>query len=170
MKKLLALLPAFLVACADSPTAPAPSPAPLMIATASASGGAVVVHDRVQDSYCYDYPEYNARYCSTVDGQLHSTETPSGNTNFVWHADYTSDYHETFGGITYSYSNQSSTKQHFVFKPGEDQVMSWQDKGTYSSTANGQTVNCTYTYRYHYANGEVRIADYDVTCSDPTPA
>lgn len=162
MKKLLALVPAVLLACADGPTSPAPAAEPALLAT----GGAVVVHDKVEDSRCFQGMYYTS--CYTIDGQMHRTETPSGNAIFFWHADYTSDYKSTYPGFQYESSSESSAKNHWVIKQGEPQVMSWKNDGEYTYTLNGQTVTCTYSYRFHYANGEVRIEDYQADCSDPT--
>lgn len=131
----------------------------MLVGTAPASAAPAGPSSQGATPYRYDecYDFGYGTTCYSAHGEYNIVQTPSGNS--VYQSNGKFDYTVTFvDGQTYS--NQASHHYHETWKKGEPQVIHQRSQGQYEY--DGQT--CTYSYTFHYANGEVRISDFDDSC------
>jgi hypothetical protein len=105
---------------------------------------------------CYSYDGYTScfdyRYVSKF------TLTPSGNSLYVTNGSYSST---TTGPGGYEYSSTDKYHSTYLIRKGETQVSHYSDR--YETVYAG--VTCSYRFKYHYANGELRVSVNDYECT-----
>lgn len=143
-RSVLKILSAAFAACTVLALGAAPAPA------ASSSGA-----QTYSQNFCEDYGTYSV--CSKAHGEYNSVETPSGNTMFQNNGKY--EYTITINGAFY-YSSKGSDHYQYLFKKNEVQENNY--RSTQVFTQNGET--CTYSYAYHFANGQVQFVNSDFDC------
>jgi hypothetical protein len=111
----------------------------------------------VSEPYCVDlFPI--ATVCVTPHIVYQTVTTPSGNLVYTSNAIVTSTYTFVDGR---SFTTSVSSYDHSLFKQGEIQ-----ERHSYFSNATTEAgVTCTTVLDYHYANGQVQIDNFGVTCS-----
>ncbi len=107
-------------------------------------------------SECFSFGELE--YCYTVHGVFQVTETPSGNTKYIYNV--TSSYTVTENGQVV-YSEEDRYHANYLVKDGESQVA--HNLGSGSFPYANQT--CTYDYNVIFTDGEVRHEVFNFQCS-----
>jgi hypothetical protein len=124
------------------------------VGTASAAPGNGATITKLGD--CYSYGGYTT--CFDYRYVSNSTATPSGNLHYVTNGDSAST---TTGPGGYEYSYTDKFHSTYLILKGETQVSHYSDR--YATSYAG--VTCTYRFKYHYANGELRISVSDYSCA-----
>ena len=105
---------------------------------------------------CYSYSGYTT--CYDYRYVFNYTQTPSGNYQYVTNGASRST---TTGPGGYQYSSTGTFHDIFLVRETQTQLYHYSDR--YQDTYGG--VTCSYRYKYHYANGEVRISVNDYQCT-----
>jgi hypothetical protein len=124
-----------------------------IVATAGPASAAASVY---KDEGCETFGTFE--FCYDVKSVFNVTETPSGNYNAISNGKFSYTYSEN--GVEY-YSTDGKYHNKFSMKDGETQVASYHGK---SSDEFGETT-CSYTYKFHMANGKVQVDNFDFECT-----
>lgn len=120
--------------------------------SAAPGGGATV--SKVND--CYSYGGYTS--CYDYQYVTNFTSTPSGNNLYLTNGHSSST---TTGPGGYQYSSTDNFHSTYLIRKGETQVSHYSDR--YETVYAG--ITCSYRYKFHYANGEVRVYVTDYECT-----
>jgi hypothetical protein len=131
--------------------------APLALIGLGATPAAAGDVERFSFSDCVEWADQTT-LCSSGEGTLRTTTTKSGIQNVVLRGTFSE---RLIGpGGEQIFSTTYDDKVHSLFKDVEVHVFTISSGGTVEYM--GQT--CEVSYRYHVANGEVRVDRYDTTC------
>ena len=124
-----------------------------VIGTAGPASAAATVN-RAEGCETFDIYEV----CYDVKSVFNITETPSGNYNVIDNGKFSYRYSEN--GVEY-YSSDGKFHSKFSMKNGETHVIAYHGKS--NDEFGGST--CSYTYKFHMANGKVQVDNYDFECT-----
>ena len=106
---------------------------------------------------CYDF---GLLYCFEANGMTNVVSTPSGNVIYQVHLTYCYTATDpTTGDVLYQ--DCQSQQIQSLAKDGEAQVYHQVDTGSFGSSDE----TCTYSSRFHMANGQVQYEDSTFECS-----